>query len=188
MKNCKESFVCASLTAWVLILFIFLHGQRLKCLNDHVTLMSKMRILKIFIAIVVFVVIGGYFFAEYDNSHKGVLVRVGNHSFMAETVADESKRELGLGKRQSLCFDCGMLFVFDEPGKYSFWMKDMLFPIDILWISEGRVVHVEKDVQPTFTGILTPPEISDKVLEVNAGAVERNGIKTGDNVLMESNR
>ncbi|MEI7621190.1 MAG: DUF192 domain-containing protein, partial [Candidatus Moraniibacteriota bacterium] len=83
---------------------------------------------------------------------------------------------------QNLCVDCGMLFVFDNPDKYAFWMKDMQFALDILWLKDGKVVFLEKNILPTFKGTLTPTEDADQVLEINAGKVDELGIEVGDAV------
>ena len=64
--------------------------------------------------------------------------------------------------------------------QYSFWMKDMRFPLDIIWIKNGEVVHVEKNVLENFSGILSPQVDADSVLEINAGNVDKLDIKIGD--------
>ncbi len=76
-----------------------------------------------------------------------------------------------------------MLFVFDKAGKYAFWMKDMQFALDILWIKDGKINFIEKNVQPSFPATMTPSENSNQVLEFNAGTVDRLGIIIGDEVL-----
>jgi len=105
-------------------------------------------------------------------------------------VAD-SKSELarGLMHRESLGVDEGMLFVFDGQGKYSIWMKNMNFPIDILWLSaEGVIVDVaenvpacEADPCPTYT----PRYDSSFVLEVNAGESKKRGGVVGEKIVFE---
>ena len=75
-----------------------------------------------------------------------------------------------------------MLFVFPADGRHSFWMKDMLFSIDMLWLdANGRVVHVEKGVSPaTFPQTFTPSSPSRYVLEVPSGFCDAHGIEVGD--------
>ncbi len=77
-----------------------------------------------------------------------------------------------------------MLFVFDKPDIYSFWMKDMLFPIDMIWISEdGKVVYIERDARPeSYPNSFIPDAPAKYVLEVNAGFSEKNNLKVGDKV------
>jgi uncharacterized membrane protein (UPF0127 family) len=95
---------------------------------------------------------------------------------------DEKVR--GLSGRPSLKRGTGMLFVYDRPQPIGIWMKDMRFSLDILWIREGSVVHIERNAPP-----LTPvgPErvytaTGDMVLEVPAGFTADRKIKVGDSV------
>ncbi|MEY2664714.1 MAG: hypothetical protein RIT04_522 [Candidatus Parcubacteria bacterium] len=97
-------------------------------------------------------------------------------------VADtNSEKELGLGGRDSLASDTGMLFVFDESSEHAFWMKDMKFGIDIIWLDENmRVVHVENDVLPeSYPKIFSSREKSRFVLEVSAGIAKKNNYTEG---------
>lgn len=78
----------------------------------------------------------------------------------------------------------GMLFLFEKPGKYSFWMAGMNFPLDIVWLSGDKIADISENIQPP-KGIELPVVVSpsaeiNKVLELSAGAVEKFGIKIGD--------
>lgn len=102
------------------------------------------------------------------------------------TVADTPEtRDQGLSGRESIAPDQGMFFVFPEAGYYSFWMKDMLFPIDILWLSyDGRVVYIVENATPesypnTFTSSDVPARY---VLELSAGFVKQYTVNLGDKV------
>ncbi|MDP3957781.1 MAG: DUF192 domain-containing protein [bacterium] len=92
--------------------------------------------------------------------------------FTLETAMTEEAQERGLGERESLCSTCAMLFVFEEPGRHAFWMKDMRFPIDIVWLSGDKVVFVAHEVSPDFSGILDPEVVSDRVIELSSGAAK----------------
>ena len=97
-------------------------------------------------------------------------------------VADtDPLRELGLGDRDSISSDTGMFFTFDHPDIYSFWMKDMRFPIDIIWLDDSfRVIHVENSVSPeSYPKIFSPTEKSSFVLEVAAGIAKKNNYTEG---------
>ena len=76
------------------------------------------------------------------------------------------------------------IFVFDKSYKYSFWMKDMLFPIDIIWIGEDfSVVDITENAEPnSYPNLFTPREEALYVLEVNAGFSNEKGLKIGDKV------
>ncbi|OGN02525.1 MAG: hypothetical protein A2655_02265 [Candidatus Yanofskybacteria bacterium RIFCSPHIGHO2_01_FULL_43_42] len=88
----------------------------------------------------------------------------------------------GLSGRTVLPENQGMLFLYDEPGFYSFWMKDMQFPIDIIWIDENYIIiDITKDVLPgSFPQIFQSQKPAQYVLEVNAGFVEKNSVEIGN--------
>ena len=111
-------------------------------------------------------------------------VEIGGKIINVEIADTNAKRELGLSGHKPLADDQGMLFAFDKAGKYPFWMKDMLFPIDIIWISEDyKIVYIEKKAQPssypaTFGGQVD----AQYVLEVNAGFSDKNNLRIGDQI------
>jgi hypothetical protein len=89
--------------------------------------------------------------------------------------------ERGLSGRISLNSNRGMLFIFSTPGIYGFWMKDMNFPLDMVWMDVNhKVVSVNSDVLPsTYPNTFFPPSNISFVLELNAGATREFGIATG---------
>jgi len=102
---------------------------------------------------------------------------------IADTIG---KQRQGLSGRTSMPEDQGMYFPMGPPDFYSFWMKDMHFPLDIIWIRAGKVVDISKNVPYPLEGnppaSVHPKEPADAVLEVNAGFVEKRGVKTGDKI------
>ena len=76
----------------------------------------------------------------------------------------------------------GMLFVFQQEGRYGFWMKDMQFALDLLWLKDGRVIFLKKNIAPSFMQTMLPAEKADRVLELNAGTVDKLGIAVGDQI------
>ncbi|HWQ60242.1 MAG TPA: DUF192 domain-containing protein [Candidatus Fimivivens sp.] len=116
----------------------------------------------------------------------GVAVTVGSRTFSAEVADTIASRKLGLGERDSLCASCTMLFRFDVPGKYGFWMKGMRFPLDIAWIRDGKIVFIEKNIPADSTAIMTPDVDATEVLETNAGAL--SDVVVGDEIAIESDR
>lgn len=107
----------------------------------------------------------------------------------AEVVDTPASRAQGLSGRKTLGEKEGMLFVFEQPGRYGFWMKDMLFPIDIMWINDdGIVVHVEGNVSPSTYAVTDPPQtfINEPearfVLELPARQAEKLGAHLGTKV------
>jgi len=99
-------------------------------------------------------------------------------------IADDGKKiERGLMFREMLPENRGMLFIFDEERKYQFWMMNMKFNIDMIWLdANGKVVHIVEAAEPCIdaahTSLCTysPDEPARYVLEVNSGFVQRYGI------------
>ncbi len=108
-------------------------------------------------------------------------LQVGNTQVAVEVRDTEEGRSQGLSNREKLAEDEGMLFIFDQPGIYGFWMKEMKFPLDFIWIRDNVVTEVTEKVGVERMDI-RPKEAVDKVLEVNSGWVEKQGIKVGDAV------
>lgn len=90
----------------------------------------------------------------------------------------------GLMHRDYLCPDCGMLFVFDEPGAHRFWMKNTLIPLDMIWMDEDKnVVHISRDALPCKSDPCPNygPDTKIKyVLEVNAGYADEKHVDVGE--------
>lgn len=117
---------------------------------------------------------------------KTTKVTINNVSFMAGVADTAKKQEIGLSGKSDLPEDRAMLFPFEKPGYYHFWMKNMKFPIDILFISSGKIVTIYEDAKPATDN--EPPQIyssqepADTVLEIKAGISRKNNIKVGDSV------
>ncbi|MEE8401365.1 MAG: DUF192 domain-containing protein [Candidatus Hydrothermarchaeaceae archaeon] len=101
-----------------------------------------------------------------------------------EISRTSEERRKGLMSREGIGEKEGMLFIFEEGGLPKIWMKNMKFPIDILWMdSEFRVVHIESNVPPCKDApcpIYGSKNPADYVLEVKANLVEEEGIEVGD--------
>jgi hypothetical protein len=99
----------------------------------------------------------------------------------AEIAKDKAK---GLMFREGLGENEGMLFTFDEEGIYSFWMKNMKFPIDIIWLDKDfKVVHIEENVQPCTTNYCPTYKSNlpaKYVLEVGAHFSSSHSLNVGD--------
>lgn len=137
------------------------------------------------ILVVVGALVGGLFLSkEKDVFRSGneEVVSVLGHMFRVELADTDEERMLGLGGRDGLCEGCGMLFRFDAPGRYTFWMNGMRFPLDILWIRDGKIVFIAKNVPADFAGIIRPAAEANSVLEIDAGLSDQYGIMEGDDV------
>lgn len=98
-----------------------------------------------------------------------------------ELATDTQSQTNGLSNRRSLDKNKGLLFVFETVEKHGIWMKDMKFPIDIVWIDEGKkVIDIATKVSPdSYPEVFYPAMPSRYVLEVNAGVVDEKNIKIG---------
>ena len=112
------------------------------------------------------------------------IIFVNEHWFLVDVANTEQARNRGLGGRERLCKHCGMLFVFDKSDTYTFWMKDMKFDIDIVWISDDVVADISPNISHLTPQKLIKPSVRvDKVLELPAGSVELFKIKKGQKVV-----
>lgn len=117
-------------------------------------------------------------------SHRDKFVKVflpGGREITAELAVTPAERERGLMFREKLEPDQGMLFVFEEEDLYSFWMKNTLIPLDIIWLNSHRqIVHIEKNVPPCHQdpcpGYM-PRQPALYVLELRAGQAEANNLQ-----------
>ncbi len=102
-------------------------------------------------------------------------------AFHYEVVTDPAAQERGLGGRTDVPADYGMLFVFPQDDTVGFWMKDMLVPIDIIWLSDtGTILGIDADVATsTYPNVFYPPEPVKYVLETRAGNAAAQGWTVG---------
>jgi len=130
--------------------------------------------------------LAGWFF--WPRSATTPELKVGQAVVRVEIRDDTNGRNLGLSGRSSLAENEGMLFIFDTPAVYEFWMKDMNFPLDFIWINNGLVVDLSEHIPPPDKLTNEPPMTVrpktpvTQVLEVNSGWVEQHQIKLGDQV------
>lgn len=136
-----------------------------------------------FIALLLFLI---FIFIKNNSLKKIAKIKINNHVFKVEIASSPRTQSKGLSNRISLKEDEGMLFVYSDKNFYAFWMKDMQFPLDFVWIDNDTVVDITKSVPfyatgeiPTYTG----RQPYDKVLEINAGMTDKYGINIGDRVI-----
>lgn len=135
---------------------------------------------------------------SYALSQKAIqTICVKDVCIQAEVVNTDAARQRGLMFRENLPEGRGMLFVFATEGQYGFWMKNMKFPIDIIWINkERKVADIKFDLQPCEEvcepfkdgyiekgcAIFSPKDKALYVLEVNSGFAKKNNLIVGDKV------
>jgi uncharacterized protein len=136
--------------------------------------------------VALFVVIAFRYYISRPNfglPHGSFLV--GDKNFEVEIASTIISRVRGLSNRDRLKDNQGMLFIFPQPAMQTFWMKDMRFSIDMVWIRDGKVVDVTRGAPQPPAGVadwnlprFSPSSPVDMVLEVSAGQAEE--IKIGD--------
>ena len=161
---------------------------------------------KIFLPIIgafLFIVITGLLAKEYRVKNQETLLvggapsiansmLVGDAEVEVKYANSKSERANGLSNVESLPENSGLLFIFEEPQTQpSFWMKDMNFPIDIIWISADKVVQIDYDVPPPEPNtpdneltVYSPKQPVDYVLEVNGGFSAKSNIEVGSPVVL----
>ena len=132
--------------------------------------------------------VGGFF--VFDALPKKIAgkkseILLGGQTFKTDIARTPLERGQGLSGRESLAEDEAMLFIFDSADYHGFWMKDMRFAIDMIWIKGDKIIgwkeYAEPDDDPERV-VYYPPEPADKVLEVRAGTVFRLGLKIDDTI------
>jgi len=144
--------------------------------------LSRKNIKYILILLVILVLIISYIAVKFTNSYDQI-IKIGNKEVFVEVADTEEELTRGLMGRTDLPEDHGMLFVFPKEAQHSFWMKDTLIPLDLIFIDKDyRVVDIKENFQPCEEepcDIFRPENDVMYVLEVNAGFVEKHSIREG---------
>jgi hypothetical protein len=117
---------------------------------------------------------------------------LGTKEITVDLANTPQKRSRGLGGTHTLPPNHGMLFIFDQKDiSPPFWMKDMLIPIDIIWINDNKVTQINERVEPPAPltqdenlPLILPEQPIDYVLEVRAGFASQFQITVGDPVIL----
>jgi len=135
----------------------------------------------IFLIVILAVITGLYFYWRSQRQEK---VCFKNNCFEVELAVTNEEQAIGLMFRKSLDKNRGMLFVFKEEGEHSFWMKNTLISLDIIWINENKeVIFISENTQPCKEDScpsITPNKKAKYVLEINGGISKEIGLKVGD--------
>jgi len=136
-----------------------------------------------FIALIIFCLIGYHFYTPI-NFNIIKQVKIAGVTLDVNLATTKDSQEQGLSGRSELKENEGMLFIFSVPAQYSFWMKDMKFNIDMIWIGEDmHVVYIKNNAAPgSYPETYTPNKNAKYVLEVVPGFAQKNNLKVGDTV------
>jgi uncharacterized protein len=119
----------------------------------------------------------------YPNTKSMQISGVSVRASVAETWPDRIR---GLSNTPYLPMDVVKLFIFDSSGFHSIWMKDMNYPIDIIWVDESlEIIHIEEDAQPeSYPNLFVPVKPALYVIETASGFVREKEIKIGDQIVI----
>ncbi|PIU03627.1 hypothetical protein COT44_02430 [Candidatus Shapirobacteria bacterium CG08_land_8_20_14_0_20_39_18] len=130
----------------------------------------------------------GILIMHKDQEENSLIIN--NNKIEVEIADNLVSRARGLSGRNKLENNQGMLFIYEKPGIYTFWMNLMKFNLDFVYINGNHVVDFIEDVPYPKTGelpkIVNAKTEFDKVLEVNSGMIRRIGIKIGDLVTIKT--
>ena len=125
------------------------------------------------------------FFTEDAKKVDNQKIIINNIELMVEVVDDEMARYQGLSGREKFERNEGMLFVHDELKKHRYVMREMKFDLDFIFIKDDEIVDIAKNVSKDFEGTVQGATEYNKILEVLAGWVEKNGVELGDRINYE---
>lgn len=146
---------------------------------------------KAFLILAVLFVIAAIGIIGFVLFSKNPIIVIGNHTFKLYIAKTAKDQQIGLSKYDKIPQDFGMIFIFEKPGYQSFWMKDMKFPIDIIFIKDNRIVTIYQDISPPKSQnenllIYQPKSEANKVLEINAGLSQKYNFKEGDSINLKN--
>ncbi len=124
-----------------------------------------------------------------NNAYRQVNITVNGVELLADIAATSDQKSMGLGVKDTLNDNEAMLFLFKTESKHTFWMKDMKFQIDIIWLdADKEVVHIEHSLEPCMPDscpTYTPNDDSLYVLETVAGFAQKYNVTEGTPVEFE---
>lgn len=126
-----------------------------------------------------------YFYFSRKNI-KTITQKIANQNYSLEIADNPYLQAKGLSKRDHLCPNCGMLFIFSRETIQTFWMKDTLIPLDMIFIdSQGQITDIHtafpEDKKSDFQLTLYQSSVPTKfVIELNSGDAQRLNLKKGD--------
>lgn len=145
---------------------------------------------KVYVAGVFLLAVLAVYLLSKQNFYSNDMIsfRIGDLDLKVEVADSLAEQAQGFSGRSTLCDLCGMLFIYEKPQIQNFWMKDMKFPLDIIFIRSGKVISIAENVPQPETGKVIPKirsaDEADMVLEVNAGFAKNNKIEIGSEAKM----
>lgn len=133
----------------------------------------------IFSVLIISIILSSWYVLTHKETNN--TINIGNNLYRVEYARTEAEQTKGLGMRDSIEADQVMQFIFDSPGGRCFWMKDMRFAIDIVFVDEdGRVVKVINNASPdSYPGLFCANSVKN-VIEMKAGQAKEAGLSVGN--------
>lgn len=124
--------------------------------------------------------------APLPHSTVSIATKHGWALFHVEVAGDQATQEKGLMYRRHMAANAGMLFDFHEPSYVTFWMKNTLLPLDMIFIrQDGTIAGIAANAKPESLDLIKSPEAVRAVLEINGGRAAALGIEPGQRVKAE---
>ncbi|MGE5271982.1 MAG: DUF192 domain-containing protein [Thiohalocapsa sp.] len=122
--------------------------------------------------------------AQFPTAPLTILTASGPQRFTVEVATTPAQMEQGLMFRRSLAPDAGMIFDYGRPSMAMMWMKNMLIPLDMLFVDErGRIINIHERAVPGSLDTIPAAAPARAVVELNGGTAARLGIRPGDRVI-----
>ena len=143
--------------------------------------MPKNIILILISALIIIAILIWRFLFFIPSSAKFVDIKINNNNYKIELAQNSAQKIKGLSNRDSLCPNCGMLFIFSFETDLPFWMKDTLIPLDMIWLDKtGKVVDLKTATETNSSKLYQNQSPAQYVLELNANEAQKIGLKIGD--------
>ncbi len=145
---------------------------------------NQLTLRQIITLIIIFLFVAGVVYLKFREQVLPARdIQVGNQIIKVELAQNPFSWKKGLSGRSDLAANSGMLFIFATEDRQAIWMKDMKFPIDIIWINNGAIIDMAQNVEPTMVEplpVYLPRLPARMVLEVKAGMADKNNWKIGE--------
>lgn len=139
----------------------------------------------VFVSLILIVILFSIFSRPKNVKYPdGIGLTIKNQDYYLEVAHTNETRAKGLSNREKICPNCGMIFVFDKPAQYTFWMKDTLIPLDMVWLDDqGKIVKIAtvldiNNDQKKYTN----DQNAKYVIELNANEAFKLDLKIGDTI------
>jgi len=143
--------------------------------------MSK-NIILILSLVILLIILSFIFLPKKTNKDLSVVkIKLGNTDYQIEIARTSSQKSIGLSNRDSLCPNCGMIFIFDKDTYLPFWMKDTRIPLDMIWInSQNQIVDIQHAIETNSLKAIQNSTPAKYVLELNLDDSKKLNLKIGD--------